>query len=177
MSPQDRRSLSRPAPRRAARRRAFRASTWRSVLSTSTRRVTSKCATSDEDAICVAYTLFRAASEQCRQCRDEVGSAGGPHTSEKSMDDRPPPSELAREVGQLARTRAARWFAPGSALEGTWQKEAHAVTYRNQRWRAAPRRGVHSRGANAQGSCIDMCCRDPTRRGRRGRAAAPPPQL
>jgi hypothetical protein len=84
----------------------------------------------------------------------------GRNTSEKLMCGRPPPSGLARQVGQLAHTRAARWFhlhrsrfsfgrAPvdtGRVPEATWK----------QRSRAALLRGVHGRGANAKGSCIYM---------------------
>ena len=98
-----------------------------------------------------------------------VGCASGPHTSEKLMDGRPPPSEVAHQVGQLAHARAARWFHLHRARLEEDLRESRAVTYPvtydRELWLL---RGVHSRGASAQGSCICMCCKDPTRRGQQG---------
>ena len=92
---------------------AFRASTWRSVLSTWTRRATSECATSDEDAICVACAGLDGA---CRHCRDEVGSAGGPQHLRK-VDGWPPSTPRTRAPGRPARTYTSSSTVPLASLQ------------------------------------------------------------
>ena len=149
-----------------------RASTWRSVLSLSTRRATSKCATSDEDAICVACAGIDGA---CRHCRDEVGSAGGPQHLRK-VDVWPPTTLRTRAPGRPARPYTSSSMVPLASLqvqlakapvdtgrvpEATWkQRSASCAAARGARpWRKRKgelsrhvRPGSHASRASGEGS-------------------------